>query len=385
MAPYAHQLVFYLYDEESADKLREVCELAGMPRPAKMTIEIQSRQLFTQKKLDRLSHLLQRTDWKVAFQLEILLRNGLLNVDDVIRIHVDKLSMLRKRFADCPDPDYSVSQVLRGLVEKLQGNRTETVPETVQKCLDSPPKTTFDPFSARMPTQGNFLCYHVTFTPTRMILEGPYVTQSNRVIRMFPGCEHNFIRVDFRDENRLQFRWERDVNGMPILEERVGQTLKNGFTLAGRHLEFLAYSSSALREHAVWFMLPFEDSTGKTINAQDIRNSLGDFSRDERKPAKMAARMAQAFTATNPGVKILRNEWDEMPDLGTDPHLHTDGVGTISKDLGAKLWKVMCLENPGRAKNNEPSAVSVALPFRTHLLTKNCSIQYQIRFLGYKG
>lgn len=365
VAPYAHQLICYFHEDEGIEKFREVCQIAGMPTPAKIVgLEIQSRNLFTQTKLDRLSHLLRRTDWKIAFQLEILLRNGLLNVDDVIQIHVEKLAILRKRFADSPDPDYSVSQALRKLVEKLQARRTETVAECVRICLDNPAKTTFDPFSARMPSPGNFLCYHVTFTPTRMILEGPYVTQSNRVIRKFPGFEHNFIRVDFRDEDRLQFRWERDVNGLSILEERVGQTLKNGFHLAGRHLEFLAYSSSALREHAVWFMLPFEDSEGRIIRAQSIRDSLGDFSRDDKKPAKMAARMAQAFTATNPGVRILRKEWEEMPDLGTDPHLHTDGVGTISKALAAKLWEVLCLENPSRARNNEPSAVSAKFHYR---------------------
>lgn len=290
--------------------------------------------------------------------MQVLLRNGLLNVDDVISVHQTKLEALRRRFANCPDPDHSVSQVLRGLAEKLKTRKNEPVMNFIQKTIDNPDKTAFDPFSARMPRPGNFSCYHVTFTPTRMILEGPYITQSNRVIRRYAEFEHNFIRVDFRDEDRVQFRSEQDVDGMVILNERVGETLKKGFDLAGRHLEFLAYSSSALREHAVWFMIPFEDAEGRLITAQAIRDSLGDFSRDEMKPAKMAARMAQAFTATNPGVKISRSEWDEMPDIGDDPHLHTDGVGTISTELAAKLWSVLCQENPNRAKNLEPSAVS---------------------------
>ena len=59
---------------------------------------------------------------------------------------------------------------------------------------------------------GKFSCYHVTFTPTRMLLEGPYSSQSNRVIRQFAGYEDHFIRVDFRDEDRLQYRWAREVS-----------------------------------------------------------------------------------------------------------------------------------------------------------------------------
>ena len=67
---------------------------------------------------------------------------------------------------------------------------------------------------------------------------------------------------------------------------------QQGIHLAGRHLEFLAYSSSALRQHAVWFVIPFEKD-GRQVNAESIRKSLGDFSKDETKPAKMAARMAR--------------------------------------------------------------------------------------------
>jgi RNA-dependent RNA polymerase len=383
VAPYAHQIIFYLYDDGDVEKIADICNLAGLPRPMKMNIEIQSRALFTPAKLDRLSHLLRRTDWKVAFQLEILLRNGLLNIDDIIRIHSEKLQDLYRTFDGCPDPNHSVSQVLRGLVEKLRTRqRDQTVADCIKACLDNPDKTKFDPFSARMPNPGDFLCYHVTFTPTRMILEGPYITQSNRVIRKFPGFEQNFIRVDFRDENRTQFRWEQDVNGMSLLQERVGDTLKKGFTLAGRHLEFLAYSSSALREHAVWFVLPFSYKK-KEVTAQSIRDSLGNFSRDQNKPAKLAARMAQAFTATNPGVTIRRDQWEEISDLGNEPYLHTDGVGTISKALGEKLWQKFCMETPNRAERLEPSAVSVVLLLQT--MVSYVFVKYQIRFLGYKG
>ena len=43
-----------------------------------------------------------------------------------------------------------------------------------------------------------------------------------------------------------------------ILMTGVGGILKDGFELGGRRFEFLAYSTSALREHAVWFITPLK-------------------------------------------------------------------------------------------------------------------------------
>ena len=76
--------------------------------------------------------------------------------------------------------------------------------------------------------------------------------------------------------------------------------------------------------------------------------------------------MAEAFTATNPSVTLVRGEWEDMEDLGKDPHLHTDGVGTISRELGSRIWEVLCMERQNRTNALEPSA-------------------YQIRFLGSVG
>ena len=131
----------------------------------------------------------------------------------------------------------------------------------------------------------------------------------------------------------------------------------------------------------MWFMIPFEQD-GRLVTAETVRKSLGDFSQDETKPAKMAARMArkhstlqpvdpchsdnlmaEAFTATNPSVTLLKGEWEDMDDIGEKPYLFTDGVGTISKELGARIWEALCEERQNRVNALEPSA-------------------YQIRFLG---
>ena len=73
--------------------------------------------------------------------------------------------------------------------------------------------------------------------------------------------------------------------------------------------------------------------------------------------------VAEAFTATNPSVTLVRGEWEDMEDIGEKPYLFTDGVGTISKELGSRIWEALCKESQNRTNSLEPSA-------------------YQIRFLG---
>lgn len=62
----------------------------------------------------------------------------------------------------------------------------------------------------------------------------------------------------------------------------------------------------------------------------------------------------------------MRDEWEDMDDLGEKPYLFTDGVGTISKELGSKIWEALRGEHQNKANALEPSA-------------------YQIRFLGSVG
>lgn len=211
-----------------------------------MNIEIQSRNLFAQSQIDRLGRLLSKTDWKVAFQFESLLRNNLLCVGDVVYIHTHRLAPLYKRFEDdedCIDAHHSVAQILKYLVEQLETrSHDESVTQCVDRVMMTPRRTSFDPVSGKMSTGGTFLCHHVTFTPTRMVLEGPYITQSNRVIRQFPGFEHFFVRVDFKDENRTHIKRSFEVDGHPILVERVGNVLKVCPVLIAQNLRFLPRS-----------------------------------------------------------------------------------------------------------------------------------------------
>ena len=61
----------------------------------------------------------------------------------------------------------------------------------------------------------------------------------------------HFLRLNFTDEERLQMRWDRNVQGDVFVKEHIGGFLKRGLNIAGHNFEFLGYSNSGLREHSV--------------------------------------------------------------------------------------------------------------------------------------
>ncbi|KAA1469188.1 RdRP-domain-containing protein [Dentipellis sp. KUC8613] len=345
ITPYAYQLRVTLLNLDDLEQFESFCGIAG--------------SLFSPRQLLSVQRWIRSLDWPSAFQVEAILCAGLLNpaeLQDGILSHM--IELYRTHGTDTSD-------ILRHYTEAL---RTREPTESPIQCL----KRVCDDAAAAGPPKlppGHFWCYHVTVTPTRLLLEGPLPTPSNRVVRHFgPAAQEHFVRVEFRDEDLGPFRWDRRVDGTHLLRTRIGTLLKDGFGLAGRVFEFLAYSASALRESSVWFLHPFMDPVEGYVTAKSVRDSLGDFSGVIKQPSKYAARIAQAFTATEPSVEITRDQWEEgVPDLGQPPYLHTDGVGTISTELGDIIWAELCrTKSGGRSNRLTPSA-------------------YQIRFLGYKG
>ena len=111
----------------------------------------------------------------------------------------------------------------------------------------------------------------------------------------------------------------------------------------------------------MWFVNPFVHPEKGLVTAHSIRQSLGDFSSVIRCPSKYAARLAQAFTATDPSVDIRRDQWEVVDDIGQEPYLFTDGVGTISKELGDMIWDALCdaRDESYRRNSVKPSAVGI--------------------------
>ncbi|CAG8760962.1 11622_t:CDS:1, partial [Acaulospora colombiana] len=218
--------------------------------------------------------------------------------------------------------------------------------------------------SFMQPTPDLFHCHRVMVTPTSLVLQGPLPDETNRVIRKYADYTSNFLRVEFREEDRLQFRWDRDVDGNAFIDERVGGVLKEGIMIAGRKFEFLAYSSSALREHAVWFMTPFRTREGVKVTPDSIRSSIGTFSKVLYCPARYGARIAQAFSATEDSVSVEVEE--VFPGLDKESEsksCFTDGVGIISPALAEKIWEeyIKTRSKRSRRRLQTPTAYQIRM------------------------
>ena len=359
IAPYAHHLRVVLFELGDLLKFEKICYIVDcQPRPTRVArVDADSFRFFSHRNLYQVERWIKTMDWKIAFQVESCLRGALLTPHDLLFI-------LRNTIEDViRDYGSEASELLRTFILALQ---TRRVAETPSSCL-ARVRAEYPTMKPLQLSPGHILCHHVIITPTRMLLEGPYATQSNRVIRRYQDHDsalaERFLRVEFCDEDHLAYRWDREVDGSRFVQRRVGGVLRDGLEVAGRPFEFLAYSTSALREHAVWFVSPFHDPVEGDVNAESIRAQLGDFSSLLRTPSKYAARIAQAFTSTDPSVKIRCDQWEEQEDLGP----HTDGVGTISQELADMIWEEHCRATGNLRENRlRPSA-------------------YQFRFLGYKG
>lgn len=369
VAPYAHHLRIVLCDDDDhhgsnvlarfQDLCPEICPLIRH-----VTMDARKEGLFNSTNLDCVDEWVKTLgdNWRAAFQVKALLNNGIAHTRDMLK--------LRPRIDSLISHHGSIAaEVMRYFVEAA-ANRPKAQP--LQKCFEATLQRQLRRRQFIVP-KGRFFCHRATFTPTRLLLEGPNISGSNRVLRKFQGYEDYFLRVSFRDEDGLQYRCTRDVDHETLLRDRVGKALKEGFDLAGRHFQFLGYSCSALKAQTVWFVSPFFWHPAKEwVTAERIRDSLGNFEGVIYSPSKYGARIAQAFTATDSSITLHKSQWKEVPDVEVpdveqNDILFTDGVGTISQGLADLIWTMLC---NGRSDDEANTVQPTA---------------YQIRFLGYKG
>jgi RNA-dependent RNA polymerase len=362
----------------------KMCRTAGLTSNITLVqlygdVQIQASRskLFSRELIHRYESTLLRIKfpWPVTFQLASLLYNGVLHTNEIL----DLLPSVQEVYKAHLDDIQYTGDLLRQFHDALLVKAERESPKACFQRIFKEAK----PMGARESHGSLIRAVHVTITPTRMHLQGPLPTQSNNAIRKYKGYDDNFIRVDFRDEDRFPYKRNQDVDDVSVLRERVGDVLKQGISIAGRHFQFLAYSTSSLREHAVWFMSSFR-SGGEMITPQKVIRDLGDFSALTEQPSKYAARIAQKFSATDPSVHIHGHEWEPVDDIeyieertikNDDGciekkqiiHRFTDGVGTISESLGQEIFETL-RNNESRLEENAPlpSAVrqfdSIVLP-----------------------
>ncbi|RLM79550.1 hypothetical protein C2845_PM12G26440 [Panicum miliaceum] len=205
--------------------------------------------------------------------------------------------------------------------------------------------------------------HRVQVTPAKVYFYGPEINVSNRVVRHFSADLDNFLRISFVDEDCEKLRSvdlsPRSASGndarRTALYNRVLSVLSNGISIGDKHFEFLAFSSSQLRDNSAWM---FASRSGLT--ASDIRKWMGDF-RNIRNVAKYAARLGQSFSSSTETLKVHKYEVEEIPDItnGTK-YIFSDGVGKISANF----------------------ALEVAMKCKLKAFAPSV---FQIRYGGYKG
>lgn len=233
------------------------------------------------------------------------------------------------------------------------------------------------------PNPDTFECLHVTVTPTSFHLDGPYPERSNRVMRLYPLNHSSFLRVNFVDETNLQCRFDRQIDGRAFIKRHVGSILTSGLNIAGRHFDFLAYSQSALKEHAVWLVKPFTLRDGTVVNARSIIDGLGNFHRDPelvRCPARYGARISQAFTATDSSVSVDPDEILPVDDIEVRDRTgrlwcFTDGVGTMSPQLAREIWAALAARRRGTRRQTYPRALQIRFQGSKGMLTVDHTLQ----------
>uniref|UniRef100_A0A0K3CKF3 RNA-dependent RNA polymerase n=1 Tax=Rhodotorula toruloides TaxID=5286 RepID=A0A0K3CKF3_RHOTO len=189
------------------------------------------------------------------------------------------------------------------------------------------------------------LVRQVTFTATRALLFGPYLGDTNSIVRAYARPEL-FVSVAVRHEDGSSLR-DRDDS---LIASRFSPLFRDGFELGGRSWRFLAWSSSGLKSSSCFFMSPFRLDDETLITPTFIHRTIGDFTGSETAliPAKYMARIAQAFSSSKPSLTLRPDQMLSIEDItAPDGSCFSDGVGLISpslandvvEKLGIKLGK----------------------------------------------
>lgn len=204
------------------------------------------------------------------------------------------------------------------------------------------------------------------------------VETSNRVVRKFVEEEgfdsESFVRVQICDENSAKLFFG-DLTDVVV--DRIKSALNGGIIVNGTSYEFLAFSSSQLKECSLWMVLPKKGWT-----AEGMRNSMGNFEGCNT-PSKYAARIGQCFSTTFQGLAgqdMMKNELHNSTQRDSNPsmlrHVVVDDIGFDEKNIHS--------DGCGIISTKAMKAMLETIPHFTEERQENTSI-IQIRFGGAKG
>jgi len=278
--------------------------------------------------------------YRVAFQLQMLVWNGVLPPTKVVKLFPGVQQLIERAGV------HQAARIIRQLAREVQyagpeSEETDLAVTTLVRSLADIEKT-IEPDSYRRSNQllhpNRTYVHKATVTPLGIYLNGPVWENKNRVLRRYGDHTDHFIRVEFSEENGDPMRFDTNASLDQIYHKRFKNVLLNGFTVGGRLFEFLGFSHSSLRSQSCWFVAAFTIASGETVDAGHIIKKLGNF--DEiRVPAKCAARIGQAFSDTLTSIDISPEIVEELADVQRGDRVFSDGVGTLSHALLHKIGK----------------------------------------------
>ncbi|WCJ33637.1 RNA-dependent RNA polymerase 1 [Euphorbia peplus] len=295
--------------------------------------------------------------YEILFRVNLLVQNGCLAGSE---LDVD--------FYKLVDPSKVDSVFIEHALEKLLH---------LKECCYEPSKWLTDQYllylssknRPRSPSisidSGLVYVHRIQVTPCKVYFSGPEINVSNRVLRHYSEYVDDFLRVSFVDEeldkihsSDLSPRASSGQDRRTSIYKRIFSTLQNGIVIGNKRFEFLAFSSSQLRENSCWM---FASRNGLTVAS--IRKWMGDFHKI-RNIAKYAARLGQSFSSSTETLNVRRDEIEVIPDVEVQNsrgnYVFSDGIGKISAEFARKVaLKCGC-------KDFFPSA-------------------FQIRYGGFKG
>ncbi|KAJ7037508.1 RdRP-domain-containing protein [Mycena alexandri] len=354
------------------------CRTLHLPDPLTREIPVVERSIYAPVKLAALDRSLLLIKFSLAFEVDKAVWEGMLEPEEAVSLQDSLIQLWRstRNEIECaaifryflttlrvpglestkapkPKPKRrgrtKKQQVLESPVVDLRQKLAEAVRAYIAELRR--------PKGRYMPSPAIYQSYHLVLTPSTQILEGPLPDQSNSVLRRFKDHEHRFLRVSFQDENHSRPRRDPKLSINELLDERYKKPLNSGLRVAGRQYEFLGYSMSGLKDYAFIFVHPFRFE-GVKLDAERIRNRLGDFSKISHRPALLGARWSQAFSASDPSVTLEEDQIYLVDDIiSYADSVFTDGCSSISTSLNQRVWKSL------RASQKLPTPPS-ALQFR---------------------
>jgi RNA-dependent RNA polymerase len=288
LLPMCHSLLATFDSFDDRDTFVERCRLLRLPSAAAHDNLVCTPYVSSEEQLGRLDHLLGKLGFRLAFEIEKAFAEAVLEPLEILSMEDDLMRLSSDQPVDAAAAFRYFLTTISGRHQLVTSRRRrrkrkrrhadgsgEPEPTSMTQQLRTAFKAYLSEQGGKQPVDSNppFESYHLIVTPTSRVLEGPLPDQSNSVLRRFENHEC-FLRVSIQEEHKSKIRRDPTIDLGDILRTRFRPFLLHGLRLAGRPYEFLGYSMSGLKEHSVWFVTPFTQSSGGELNAATIREKL---------------------------------------------------------------------------------------------------------------